>query len=57
MEKFPEMEHDDPMAIRPAPGETGEIVWTFANAGDFGFACLILGHYDSGMEGELSVSK
>ena len=34
MEKFPEMEHDDPNAIRLAPGETGEIVWTFANAGD-----------------------
>lgn len=25
MEKFPEMEHDDPNAIRLAPGESGEI--------------------------------
>ena len=57
MAKFPEMEHDDPNAIRLAPGETGEIVWTFANAGDFGFACLIPGHYESGMKGEISVSK
>lgn len=56
MERFPEMEHDDPNSIRLAPGATGEIVWTFASAGDFGFACLIPGHYDSGMKGDISVS-
>ncbi|WP_417462916.1 cupredoxin domain-containing protein [Kordiimonas sp.] len=56
MEKFPEMEHDDPNAIRLAPGETGEIIWTFANEGDFEFACLIPGHYDLGMHGPLSVA-
>lgn len=55
MERFPEMEHDDPNSIRLAPGATGEIVWTFASAGDFGFACLIPGHYDSGMKGDISV--
>lgn len=56
MEKFPEMEHADPNSIKLAPGATGEIVWTFAKAGDFGFACLIPGHYDSGMKGEISVT-
>lgn len=55
MEKFPEMEHDDPNAIRLAPGESGEIIWTFANAGEFGFACLIPGHYDAGMKGDIHV--
>ncbi|MGB3556226.1 MAG: cupredoxin, partial [Jannaschia sp.] len=40
MERFPEMEHDDPNAVRLQPGETDEIVWTFANAGEFEFACL-----------------
>lgn len=55
MERFPEMEHDDPNSIRLAPGATGEIVWTFAKAGDFGFACLIPGHYDSGMKGDIRV--
>lgn len=55
MERFPEMEHDDPNSIRLAPGATGEIVWTFAKAGDFGFACLIPGHYDSGMKGDINV--
>lgn len=57
MQKFPEMEHDDPNAIRLAPGEKGEIVWTFANAGGFHFGCLIPGHYESGMKGEITVSN
>lgn len=56
MAKFPEMEHDDPNAIRLAAGKSGEIVWTFANAGDFTFACLIPGHYEAGMKGALTVS-
>jgi uncharacterized cupredoxin-like copper-binding protein len=56
MERFPEMEHDDPNAIRLEPGETGEIVWTFSNAGEFEFACLILGHYESGMHGPALVN-
>ena len=53
MEKFPEMEHADPNSIRLAPGKRGEIIWTFTNAGDFGFACLIPGHYDAGMKGDI----
>ena len=56
MEEFPEMEHDDPNAIRLEPGETGEIVWTFANDGTFEYACLIPGHYESGMHGPLVVN-
>lgn len=55
MARFPEMEHDDPNAIRLAPGDEGEIVWTFSKAGDFEFACLIPGHYESGMKGNLTV--
>ncbi len=56
MEKFPEMEHDDPNAIRLAPGEAGDIVWKFTNDGGFQFACLVPGHYDAGMHGELKVA-
>ena len=56
MEKFPEMEHDDPNAIRLQPGETGEILWTFGTAGTFGYACLIPGHYDAGMHGPLQIN-
>ncbi|MBU1304192.1 MAG: cupredoxin family protein [Alphaproteobacteria bacterium] len=56
MAKFPEMEHADPNAIRLAPGASGEIIWTFANAGEFQYACLILGHYESGMHGPVVVN-
>jgi uncharacterized cupredoxin-like copper-binding protein len=57
MEKFPEMEHDDPNAIRLAAGKSGEIIWKFAKAGEFTFACLVPGHYDAGMHGQLNVIK
>ena len=56
MERFPEMEHDDPNAVRLESGASGEIVWTFSNAGTFEFACLIPGHYESGMHGPLVVN-
>ncbi len=55
MEKYPDMEHADPNAIRLESGESGEIVWTFANTGKFEFACLIPGHYEAGMHGALTV--
>ena len=57
MEKFPEMEHDDPTAIRLSAGKSGEIIWKFSNGGTFTFACLVPGHYDAGMHGEVTVTK
>ncbi|APG87386.1 copper oxidase (plasmid) [Sinorhizobium americanum CCGM7] len=57
MEKFPEMEHDDPNAIRLAAGEAGEIIWKFTNDGTFKIACLVPGHYDAGMHGDVTVAK
>jgi uncharacterized cupredoxin-like copper-binding protein len=56
MAKF-DMEHDDPNSIRLDPGQSGEIVWQFANPGAFEFACLIPGHYESGMHGPISVGE
>lgn len=57
MEKFPEMEHDDPNAIRLAAGQSGEIIWKFTNDGTFKIACLVPGHYDAGMHGDVTVAK
>ena len=51
MEKNPDMEHDDPNGKRLAPSASNEIVWRFTKAGTFEFACLIPGHYESGMKG------
>jgi uncharacterized cupredoxin-like copper-binding protein len=56
MEKFPDMEHDDPNAIRLSPGKSGEIIWKFTNDGTFKIACLVPGHYDAGMHGDVSVA-
>ena len=56
MAKFPEMEHDDPNSVRLEEGEKGEIIWEFSNQGEFEFACLIPGHYESGMKGVLKVA-
>jgi len=57
MQKFPNMEHDEPYMAHVAPGKTGEVIWTFNRAGDFDFACLIPGHYEAGMVGKVKVSK
>lgn len=55
MAKFPEMEHDDPNSIRLEPGQEGEILWTFGKPGTFEFACLLPGHYEGGMHGNLII--
>ncbi|ASJ73712.1 cupredoxin domain-containing protein [Granulosicoccus antarcticus] len=55
MIKFPGMEHDEPYMAHVGPDEQGEIIWTFNQAGDFDFACLIAGHYQAGMRGTISV--
>ncbi|EEW26257.1 cupredoxin domain-containing protein [Rhodobacter ferrooxidans] len=55
MEAMPDMVHTEANTLRLAPGASGEIVWTFANAGVFEFACLIPGHYEGGMHGPLTV--
>ncbi len=55
MQKNPDMEHDDPNAVRVAAGQSGEIAWKFTNTGEFEFACLIPGHRESGMVGLAAV--
>ncbi len=56
MVKFPTMEHEEPYMAHIAPGKTGEIIWTFNKSGEFDFACLIAGHYQSGMVGKINVA-
>ena len=55
MKKFPEMEHDDPNSVRLAPGRSGEIIWKFTKSGTSTFACLIPGHYEAGMRGNIAI--
>lgn len=55
MEKNPEMEHDDPNGKRVEPKKSAEVLWRFTKAGTFEFACLIPGHYETGMKGTIVV--
>lgn len=55
MLKHPDMEHDEAHMVHVAPGQTGEILWTFNRKGEFEFACLIAGHFQAGMKGTLIV--
>jgi uncharacterized cupredoxin-like copper-binding protein len=56
MQKFPNMEHDEPHMAHVQPGMTGTVIWTFNRAGKFDFACLIAGHYEAGMVGKVTVA-
>ena len=38
-------------------GNSGEVTWTFTDAGSFGFACYIDGHDASGMEGTILIAE
>ncbi len=51
------MEHNDPNSVLIEPGTTKELVWRFAADTSLEFACNIPGHYESGMVGEIGVTK
>jgi uncharacterized cupredoxin-like copper-binding protein len=55
MQKNPEMEHDDPNGKRLEPKKSAEVLWRFTKSGTFEFACLIPGHYETGMKGTIVV--
>ncbi len=55
MRKHPDMEHEEPYMAHVAPGQRGEIVWQFTQAGEFRFACLVAGHSEAGMVGTIRV--
>ena len=55
MEAAPEMAHEEPNARRLKPKARAEILWQFTRAGAFDFSCLIPGHRQLGMSGEVIV--
>ncbi|NMV40790.1 cupredoxin domain-containing protein [Ralstonia insidiosa] len=57
MRKHPEMEHADANAVTVDPGQTGEIVWRFTQAGTVEFGCLQPGHFEAGMRGAVQVQQ
>jgi len=55
MENMPDMKHGQPYMTHVKAGETGEILWKFTKPGTFEYACLLPGHYESGMKGTIYV--
>lgn len=55
MKKFPGMEHSEANMAHVKPGTSGDLVWQFTRAGTYQFACLVPGHYDAGMVGDVTV--
>jgi uncharacterized cupredoxin-like copper-binding protein len=50
------MSHDDANAMMLKPGETRELIWTFAETANFEFGCNVPGHYQAGMKGNVVIS-
>lgn len=57
MRKHPTMVHEEPNAITVNPSQTGELIWKFTHTGKVDFACLIPGHFEAGMKGDIQVSR
>lgn len=57
MRKFPGMEHDEPYQAHVAAGKMGEMIWQFTKAGVFHYGCLIPGHFEAGMVGNIEVTR
>jgi len=55
MQKYPDMEHDDPNGKTLQPKAGSEILWRFTKRGEFEFGCLIPGHREAGMTGKVVV--
>ena len=49
------MGHDEPEGIAVKPGETKELTYTFAEAGQTLAGCHVVGHYGGGMKAEITV--
>lgn len=50
------MAHDEPAGIAVKPGETKELTYTFAEAGQTLAGCHVVGHYGGGMKAEITVT-
>jgi uncharacterized cupredoxin-like copper-binding protein len=55
MKKHPTMKHDEPYMAHVAPGKTQAMIWQFTRAGEFYYGCLVPGHFEAGMVGEIHV--
>lgn len=45
--------HDNAVSVKP--GESGELIWTFKEPGEWTMACFEAGHFEAGMKGLIKV--
>lgn len=55
MREMPDMQHHDAKMVNLNGGQTGALIWKFNQAGSVDFACLIAGHWEAGMKGEIAI--
>jgi uncharacterized cupredoxin-like copper-binding protein len=55
MMENPHMEHDEPNGVRLVPKKSAEVLWKFTKSGTFEYSCLIPGHREAGMIGQVVV--
>lgn len=55
MKKMPGMQHAEANMVALKPGQRGGIVWQFDKVGTVDFACLVPGHMEAGMVGQVRV--
>jgi uncharacterized cupredoxin-like copper-binding protein len=55
MKRHPGMEHAEPYMVHVAPGRQAELTWHFNRPGRFIYGCLVAGHWDAGMLGQIQV--
>lgn len=56
MKKHPGMEHEESYMAHVAAGKTATVVWQFTKSGEFHFGCLLPGHIEAGMVGNINVT-
>ncbi|EGQ9230981.1 cupredoxin family protein [Vibrio coralliilyticus] len=57
MRDMPGMQHVEANMLNLKAGQKGGLVWHFDQAGTVDFACLIPGHMEAGMKGQVQVSQ
>ncbi|TCT07063.1 cupredoxin domain-containing protein [Paralcaligenes ureilyticus] len=55
MRKMPGMKHAESNMITLNPGQKGGMVWQFPQTGTVDFACLVPGHMEAGMVGQVKI--
>ena len=55
MRQHPGTAHDETSVAHVAPGKETSLVWQFTRAGSFPFGCLVPGHFEAGMHGDIDV--